>query len=154
MEDPFPTAGDFMFKGEYNHTLDAKGRLIVPSKFRELLGDEFVVAKGLDGCLFVYPSEEWQAIEERFRSAPQGTKDVRKFMRTFFAGAVDCEVDKQGRILLPEKLRQHAGLEKDVVLAGVFNHIEIWSQERWEDGTSYDDMEEMAERMAELGISI
>ncbi len=154
MENPFLLAGDFMFKGEYSHTLDAKGRLIIPSKFRELLGDEFVVAKGLDGCLFVYPSEEWQAIEERFRSAPQGAKDVRKFMRTFFAGAVDCEVDKQGRILLPEKLRIHAGLDKDVILAGVFNHIEIWSEERWEEGTSYDDMDEMAERMAELGISI
>lgn len=143
-----------MFMGEYNHTLDAKGRLIVPSKFREQLGDEFVVTKGLDGCLFVYPNEEWQNIEEKFRNIPLTTKDARKFSRFFFAGAASCEVDKQGRILLPTVLREFADLQKDVVSVGVLNRIEIWSKDRWTETNSYDDMDEIAEHMAELGIGI
>ena len=97
-----------MFMGEYNHSVDAKGRLIVPSKFREQLGNEFVVTKGLDGCLFVYSHEEWQRIEESLREKPLTSKDARKFMRFFFAGAANCEVDKQGRILLPANLREYA----------------------------------------------
>ena len=143
-----------MFMGEYNHTIDSKGRLIVPSKFRELLGSEFVVTKGLDGCLFVYPNEEWAAIEEKFKSIPLTTKDARKFSRFFFAGATSCEVDKQGRILLPQVLREYAGLQKDVVLAGVLGRIEIWDQGRWQDANTYDDMDEVAEHMAQLGLSI
>lgn len=143
-----------MFIGEYNHTIDAKGRLIVPAKFREKLGEEFVVTKGLDGCLFVYPNEEWRAIEEKFRTTPLTTKDARKFSRFFFAGAASCEVDKQGRILLPSVLREFAGLEKDVVLAGVLNRVEIWSKERWSAEGDYDDMDGIAEHMAELGLGI
>lgn len=143
-----------MFMGEYSHTVDAKGRLIVPSKFRELLGDEFVVTKGMDGCLFVYPSQEWKVIEEKFRNVSQMGKDARKFARFFFAGAAACEVDKQGRILLPPVLREFAGLEKDVILAGVLNRIEIWSKERWEETNSYDDVEEITEHMSDIGISI
>lgn len=143
-----------MFMGEYNHTIDTKGRLIIPSKFRELLGNEFVVTKGLDGCLFVYSNEEWAGIEEKFRSIPLTTKDARKFSRFFFAGAAACEVDKQGRILLPQVLREFADLQKDVVLAGVLSRIEIWSKERWQNTSSYDDMDEIAEHMAELGLSI
>lgn len=127
-----------MFMGEYNHTVDAKGRLIVPAKFREALGEEFVVTKGLDGCLFVYPMEEWKNIEEKFRNIPLTTKDARKFSRFFFSGAATCEVDKQGRILIPTVLREFAGLQKDAVLAGVFNRIEIWSKERWMDESEYD----------------
>ncbi len=143
-----------MFMGEYSHTIDAKGRLIVPSRFREQLGNEFVVTKGLDGCLFVYPNEEWKNIEEKFRNTPLTTKDARKFSRFFFAGAASCEVDKQGRILIPQVLRDFAGIEKDVVLAGVLSRIEIWSKEKWQDTNSYDDMDEVAEHMAELGLSI
>ena len=143
-----------MFMGEYNHTVDAKGRLIVPSKFRDRLGEEFVVTKGLDGCLFVYPPTEWERIEESFRNVSQATKDARKFARFFFAGAAQCEVDKQGRILLPTVLREYAGLEKDVVMAGAGTRIEIWDKERWESSSSYDDVEEIAEHMAELGITI
>ena len=143
-----------MFKGEYNHTVDTKGRLIVPSKFREALGEMFVVTKGLDGCLFVYPNEEWQNIEEKFREIPLTTKDARKFSRFFFAGAADCEVDKQGRILLPSVLREFAAIQKEVVLVGVLNRIEIWSRERWLDENTYDDMDEVAEHMAELGLGI
>ncbi|HIZ06773.1 MAG TPA: division/cell wall cluster transcriptional repressor MraZ [Candidatus Eubacterium avistercoris] len=143
-----------MFMGEYNHTVDAKGRLIVPAKFREALGEEFVVTKGLDGCLFVYPMEEWKNIEEKFRNIPLTTKDARKFSRFFFSGAATCEVDKQGRILIPTVLREFAGLQKDAVLAGVFNRIEIWSKERWMEESEYDDMDEVAEHMAELGLGI
>lgn len=143
-----------MFMGEYNHTVDPKGRLIVPSKFREQLGNEFVVTKGLDGCLFVYPNEEWQNIEEKFRNISMTSKDARKFSRFFFAGAAFCELDKQGRILLPAVLREYADLEKDVVLVGVLSRIEIWSKERWLDTNNYDDMDEVAEHMAELGLSI
>ena len=101
-----------MFMGEYNHSVDAKGRLIVPSKFREQLGNEFVVTKGLDGCLFVYSQEEWKRIEESLREKPLTSKDARKFMRFFFAGAANCEVDKQGRILIPPVLREFADLKK------------------------------------------
>ena len=104
-----------MFMGEYNHTIDAKGRMIVPAKFREQLGNEFVVTKGLDGCLFVYSNEEWHRIEENLREKPLTSKDARKFLRFFFAGAATCEVDKQGRILLPANLREYAGIDKDVV---------------------------------------
>ncbi len=143
-----------MFMGEYNHTVDAKGRLIVPSKFREQLGDEFVVTKGLDGCLFVYPNEEWSNIEEKFRNIPLTTKDARKFSRFFFAGAASCEVDKQGRILIPPTLREFAEIQKDVVSVGVLNRIEIWSKERWLDTNTYEDMDEIAEHMADLGLSI
>lgn len=143
-----------MFMGEYNHTVDAKGRLIVPSKFREQLGDEFVVTKGLDGCLFVYPNDEWSNIEEKFRNIPLTTKDARKFSRFFFAGAASCEVDKQGRILIPPTLREFAEIQKDVVSVGVLNRIEIWSKERWLDTNTYEDMDEIAEHMADLGLSI
>ena len=143
-----------MFMGEYNHTIDTKGRLIVPAKFRELLGDEFVITRGLDGCLFVYPKEEWEAIEVKYREVSQFSKDARKFARFFFAGAAACEVDKQGRILLPAVLREFAGIEKEIVLAGVVSHIEIWSKERWQAESSYDDMDEVAEHMASLGLII
>ena len=95
-----------MFMGEYNHTVDAKGRLIVPSKFREQLGAEFVVTKGLDGCLFVYPSEEWQSIEEKFRNISMTSKDARKFSRFFFAGAASLELDKQGRSASPARVKR------------------------------------------------
>ena len=143
-----------MFMGEYNHTIDAKGRLIIPSKFRETLGDEFVVTKGLDGCLFVYDNKEWSAFEEKLKSLPLTNKDARQFVRFFLAGATLAEVDKQGRILIPAVLRDFAALEKEVVLIGVASRVEIWSKERWENEASYDDVEEIAEHMAELGFGI
>ena len=114
-----------MFMGEYSHTIDAKGRLIIPSKFREQLGEEFVLTKGLDGCLSIYPNDEWAAFEE-----------------------------KQGRILVPATLREFAGLEKDVVLTGNINRIEIWSKEKWNENSNYDDMDAIAESMEEMGIVI
>ena len=148
-------AGDcVMFMGEYNHTVDAKGRLIVPAKFREQLGDEYVVTKGLDGCLFVYTQDEWHNIEEKFRGISMTSKDARKFSRFFFAGAASCEVDKQGRILLPTVLREYAGLTKDVVLVGVLSRVEIWDKDRWAENTyDEDEMDEIAEHMADVGFS-
>lgn len=143
-----------MFMGEYNHTIDTKGRVIVPSKFRETLGEEFVVTKGLDGCLFVYDNSEWAAFEEKLKSLPITNKDARAFVRFFLAGAASVEVDKQGRILLPGSLREFADLQKDVVLIGVGSRIEIWSRERWEDTASFEDMDEIAEHMADLGLGI
>lgn len=144
-----------MFMGEYNHTIDAKSRLIIPSKFREILGDEFVVTKGLDGCLFVFDNTEWTAFEEKLKQLPSLTNpDVRKFIRFFMAGASTVEVDKQGRILIPSSLKEHAALEKDVVLIGVGSRMEIWSKERYEGTVTYDDMEEIAMHMSELGLGI
>ena len=140
--------------GEYNHTIDAKGRLIVPSKFREALGDEFVVTKGMDGCLFVFDNSEWQAFEAKLRSLPMIDKEARQFTRYFLAGAASLEVDKQGRILLPAVLREFADITKDAVLVGVGNRVEIWSKDRWEGTITYQDMEEISRHMIELGIGI
>ena len=132
----------------------AKGRLIVPSKFREQLGNEFVVTKGLDGCLFVYSQEEWKRIEESLREKPLTSKDARKFMRFFFAGAANCEVDKQGRILLPANLREYAGIDIEVVSVGVFSRVEIWSKDKWENMNSDTDMDEITSAMEGLGLTI
>lgn len=145
-----------MFIGEYNHSIDAKGRLIVPSKFREALGDAFFVTKGLDGCLSVYPTEEWKIFESKLRSLPITNKNARKFTRFFLAGASECEIDKQGRILIPAPLREYAGLVKDAVLVGVSSRIEIWSRDKWAEinDIDVDDMSDVAEHMEELGISL
>ncbi len=143
-----------LFRSEYNHTIDAKGRLIIPSKFRESLGDTFVVTKGLDGCLFVYDNEEWNAFEEKLKSLPITNKEARQFVRFFLAGAAEVEVDKQGRILVPNILREFAQISKDVVLIGVASRIEIWSKERFDGMAAYEDMDEIAEHMAELGLGI
>ena len=141
-----------MFMGEYNHTIDSKGRIIVPSKFREALGDTFVLTCGLDGCLFVYPNSEWESFLTKLSSLP-GSKEARQLQRYFLAGATECEVDKQGRILIPTKLRNAAKLEKEVVFVGILSKIEIWSKERWEENNIYDDMDDVAEHMSEFGIS-
>ena len=145
-----------MFMGEYSHTIDTKGRLIIPSKFREELGETFVVTKGLDGCLFVFSDEEWKAFEIKLKSLPLTNKNARQFARFFVAGATPCELDKQGRILLPATLREFAGLEKDVVLTVMLNRIEIWSKEKWNENNSLDDvaMDEIAEQMTDLGCGI
>lgn len=143
-----------MFMSEYNHTVDTKGRLIVPYKFREQLGDEFVVTKGMDGCLFVYANEDWNAFEQKLTSLPLINKEARKFARFFLAGAAQVEVDKQGRILLPANLREFAGLEKDVVLVGVGSRIEIWSRENWENMDADSDMDDIAATMESLGLTI
>lgn len=145
-----------MFMGEYNHSIDSKGRLIIPSKLREDLGESFVITKGLDGCLFIYTEKEWENIENKFREMPLTTKDARKFSRFFFAGAAKMETDKQGRILIPNSLREFALLKKDVVLVGVLDRVEIWDKDNWKHNTlvSDEDMDEIAEHMSNMGLGI
>ena len=143
-----------MFMGEYNHTIDAKGRLIIPAKFRELLGTEFVLTRGLDGCLFIYPVDEWKAFEQKLRALPLTNKNARTFSRFFVAGAAMCELDRQGRVLVPQTLREFAGLEKDVVMTGNLDRIEVWSKDKWSENCDYDDMNEIAESMQDMGIVI
>ena len=143
-----------MFMGQYNHTVDTKGRLIIPSKFREQLGEEFVVTKGMDGCLFVYANEDWAAFEQKLTSLPLINKEARKFARFFLAGACGVEVDKQGRILIASNLREFAGLDKEVVLVGVGSRIEIWSLEKWESMDFDDDMDDISAAMESLGLTI
>ena len=143
-----------MFMSEYNHTVDAKGRLIIPSKFREILGDEFVISKGMDGCLFVYTNDDWKAFEEKLTSLPLINKEARQFARFFLAGAAQVEVDKQGRILLPASLRSFANLDKDVVLVGVGSRIEIWDKEKYEALSADENMDDIANAMEALGLTI
>ena len=145
-----------MFRGEYNHTVDTKGRLIIPSKLREKLGDECIVTRGLDGCLFVFPMKEWENYEEKLKQLPMTNKNARSFVRFLTAGATSCEFDKQGRVLIPATLRKFAGIEKDVVLAGLLNRIEIWSEEKWNENNNYEeiDMDEIAGQLTELGLDI
>lgn len=141
-----------MFMGEYNHTVDAKGRIIIPSKFREDLGDEFVITLGLDGCLFAYPYSEWQIFVEKLKTLP-GTKEARQLQRYFMAGAAACQPDKQGRILIPAKLRESAALDKEIVFVGVLNKIEIWNKDRWDKNNQYDDVDALADHMSQYGIN-
>ena len=143
-----------MFMGKYNHTIDPKGRLSIPSKYREILGDEFVVSKGMDGCLFVYADEDWKAFEAKLASLPLVNEDARQFARFFLSGAQYVTVDKQGRILMPQDLRDFAGLEKDVVLAGTGGRIEIWSLEKWNAINSQVDIGKISKSMADLGLTI
>lgn len=121
-----------MFMGEFQHNIDAKGRMIVPAKFRQELGERFIVTRGLDQCLFVYPMDEWEILEEKLKKLPLTKKDARAFTRFFFSGATECEVDKQGRINIPANLRAYAGLDKECVVIGVSNRIELWAKENWE----------------------
>lgn len=143
-----------MFIGEYQHSIDSKGRVIIPTKLREGLGEKFIVTKGLDHCLFAYPQSEWSQLEEKLKTLPLASKDARAFVRFFFSGATECEVDKQGRALLSSNLREHASLDKDVVLIGVSTRVEIWSKEKWEEyieGES-ENVDSISEKMFELGI--
>ncbi len=143
-----------MFMGEYQHNIDSKGRVIVPSKFRDDLGSKFVVTRGLDSCLFIYSQEIWIGIVEKLKSLPWTNPDVRKFARFFTAGAIECELDNQGRIVIPQNLREHAKLEKTIVSIGVVDRVEIWNKENWDNYNNDENFaeNELAEKMAELGI--
>lgn len=144
-----------MFMGEYDHSTDAKGRLFVPSKFRDELGKKFVVTKGLDGCLFAYGEEEWHRVEEGIKNLPLTSKNGRQFTRFFFAGAAEVEADGQGRILIPAKLREYAGITKEVVSVGVGTKVEIWSKERYENvETSFEEMDDVMEELSGMGIRL
>ncbi len=142
-----------MFMGEYNHSIDAKGRLIIPSKFRDMLGDEFVVTKGLEGCLFVFEKYEFESFMDKLNEKSELEPKVRKIKRLYISGAQEMEPDKQGRMLVPPTLREYAGLEKEVVFAGVGGHIEIWDKSKWDDVTSFDDINDIAEELSNIGIS-
>ena len=142
-----------MLIGEYSHTIDAKGRMIVPAKFRTELGERFIITKGFDGCLYGYSLEEWKSIEEKIKTLPLITgKDARNFTRFFFSSAIECELDSQGRILITQNLRTHAMLLKEVVVIGVSTRIEIWSKEKWESYNDMQDSDDIAEKMSMLGI--
>ena len=141
-----------MLIGEYEHSVDAKGRLIMPAKFREDIGEKFIVTKGLDGCLFAFSIEEWKIFEQKLRALPISNKDARAFSRFFFAGAIDCEIDKQGRFLIPANLREAANLEKDAVIVGVGTRLEIWDKETWQKCDENISADEIAENMTMLGI--
>ena len=143
-----------MLLGEYRHNVDVKGRVSVPSKFRGDLGQSFIVTKGLDNCLFMYSKSEWETFENKLKALPLTNNDARSFMRFFFAGATECEVDKQGRINIPQLLREYAGIKKDVVIVGVSTRAEIWDREKWKKYTNLEDMDvdDIASQMSELGI--
>ncbi len=143
-----------VFMGEYQHTIDAKGRMIVPAKFREGLGEQFVLTRGLDQCLFGYPMNEWKLIEEKLKALPLTKKDARAFTRFFFSGATECELDKQGRVNIASSLLNYAKLEKECVVIGVSNRIELWSKVIWEQYTEEqeDSFAEIAENM--IGFDI
>jgi len=143
-----------MLIGIYQHSIDIKSRIIVPSKFREELGYKFILTKGLDNCLFIYSLEEWAKFEERLKNLPLGSKDARTFVRYFFSSAVECEIDKQGRLTIPQNLREHAKIEKELVTIGVQSRVEIWSKGEWENFNAAADLSDsgIAEKMAELGV--
>lgn len=125
-------SGEIMFLGEYHHSIDDKGRIIVPSKLRVNLGENFIVTRGLDGCLFIYPKIEWDKIIKKYNDLPDN-KNKRQFLRIFLSGATICEYDKQGRINIPEPLVTYANLVKDCIIIGVVDRLEVWSKERWEE---------------------
>ncbi|HHT02133.1 MAG TPA: division/cell wall cluster transcriptional repressor MraZ [Firmicutes bacterium] len=145
-----------MFMGEFTHNIDEKGRLIVPAKFRAGLGDSFMITRGLDDCLFVYPHAEWSMIEAKLKALPFTRADARAFVRFFFSGASECEVDKQGRILVPPGLRRYAGLEREVVVIGVSNRVEIWSADNWQEYSAKAELtyEEAAEKLEDLHLDL
>ena len=142
-----------MFYGEYEHNLDLKGRIIIPSKFREVFKENFVekffITRGLDKCLFLFIEEEWRSQERVFKSMSFTKTEARKFNRLYFSGAVEVNFDTQGRILLPQYLKDFAQIKKDVVIVGVANRIEIWSKDRWLEfyGNSKQSFEEIAEKL-------
>ena len=143
-----------MLIGEYEHSLDAKGRLIMPSKLREDIGEKFIITKGLEGCLFGFSKQEWTNFEEKLKTLPLTNKNARDFVRFFLSGATECEIDKQGRFLIVANLRQYASMEKEVVIIGVGTRIEIWNKQKWDSYNSEENIsaDEIAENMTMLGI--
>ena len=143
-----------MLIGEYEHTIDAKGRLSMPSKLRRDIdmGEAFIVTKGLDGCLFAFSQDEWKNFETKLKSLPLSDKNARNFVRFFLAGATECEIDKQGRFLIPSNLREAGKLEKEAIIIGVGTRLEIWNKEIWTSKDEEISADEIAENMTLLGI--
>jgi len=142
-----------MFVGQYSHNLDAKGRLAVPAKFRSEL-KKAVVTRGLDNCLFLYPKKEWEILAQKIAASPIGRASARSFSRFMLAGAMEVEFDSQGRIILPEYLREFAGIKKAAVIIGVYNRLEIWDETKWNTfkNQSEKEVDNIAERLGELGV--
>ena len=143
-----------MLIGEYEHSLDVKGRVILPAKLREDMGEKFILTKGLDGCLFGFSRTEWANFEEKLKTLPLTNKNARDFVRFFLSGATECEMDKQGRFLIAANLREYAEMDKEIVVIGVGNRIEIWNKEKWTRHNSSENIsaDEIAEKMDFLGI--
>jgi len=143
-----------MFIGEYQHSVDPKKRLALPSKFRKELGGKVVVTRGLDKCLFVYPAKVWKELAEKLGTLPMGESATRSFVRLMLAGAIESDVDSQGRILLPEYLKEYAGLDRAVTVAGLFNRLEIWDEEKWRNykAKAEENTDDIAEQLGKLGI--
>lgn len=143
-----------MLIGEFQHNIDTKGRLIMPAKFRPDLGQVFIITRGLDGCLFGFPMEAWEKIQEKLKQLPLAKKDARKFTRFFYSAATEVEFDKQGRINLPSNLIEFAKIDKECRVIGVSDRIEIWSSELWEEFAedAQDNFEEIAEEMIDFGF--
>ncbi len=143
-----------MLLGEYTHSLDDKGRVAVPAKFRAKLGDGAIITRGLDRCLFVFGASEWRSLAEKLVSLPLAQSNSRAFVRLMLAGAVDVRFDNQGRVLIPDYLREYADIKKHVVVTGLYSRIEIWDSERWNKykKQTEDSSEEIAEQLSELGI--
>ncbi len=139
-----------MFIGEYEHSVDTKGRVIMPAKLREDIGDKFILTKGLDGCLFAYSQKEWTNFEEKLKTLPLTNKNAREFIRFFLAGAIECEIDKQGRFLIPGNLRSYSKLDKEIVIIGVGTRIEIWNKQEWMQNEENISADEIAENMDKL----
>lgn len=140
-----------MLVGEYTHNIDDKGRLIIPRKLRAV-GNLFVASKGLDGCIFIFPKSEWEKFQEKLRTLPISNKNARTFTRFFLASAYECELDKQGRFILPDTLKEFAKIDKSVVVVGMDTRLEIWDQEIWKKKTEELSSDEIAENMEFLGI--
>lgn len=145
-----------MLIGEYHHSIDEKGRLIIPQKFREELGESFIVTRGLDGCLFVYPMTEWNLIIDKLKHLPFTKKDARSFMRFFLSGATVCGFDKQGRINIASPLINYANLDKECIVIGVNDRLEIWSEENWSSffKSKESDLSDIAESLFEVDLDI
>ena len=146
-----------MFRGRYEHTIDGKGRISIPSKFREILGKKYedrVVVTNFDHCLIAFPEEEWSMLEQKAGSFSLMRKETSSFFRFFYSSAVDCVIDKQGRLLIPQTLREYANLQKDVVLVGEGKRIEIFAKERWleEARKAEEDFDKIRDTLANLGI--
>lgn len=145
-----------MFMGEYHHNIDDKGRLIIPAKFREELGETFIVTRGLDGCLFVYPNNEWNSIVAKLKQLPFTKKDARSFMRFFLSGATVCDFDNQGRVNITSPLIEYADITKECVVIGVNDRIEVWSKSSWENffNSNEDKLSDIAEDLFNSDLNV
>lgn len=148
--------GIFMFIGEYHHSIDDKGRLIIPSKFREELGEKFIVTRGIENCLFVYSEDNWQKIVSKLETLPFTKRDARQFVRFFLSGATVAELDKQGRINITSPLISYANIKKECVIIGTGDRLEIWSEESWNDffNSAKDNMSDIAENLFNESVNL